>query len=93
MRGAPQPGFSRLMRRISARTSSNIAGRLGLPCRTFQVQNNRNVFRCQAITVSGLTITSAERLSPHSCDSPTQNKRSECAFPGPSSPSVGRTPI
>ncbi len=77
MRGAPQPGFSRLMRRISARTSSDIAGRPGLPCWTFQVQNNRNALRCQAMTVSGFTMTRAERHSLHTCDSPTQNKRSE----------------
>jgi hypothetical protein len=38
-----------------------IAGRPGLPCWTFHVQNNRNAFRCQAMTVSGLTMTRAER--------------------------------
>ena len=57
--------------------SSDIAGRPGLPCWTFQVQNNRNPFRCQAMTVSGLTTRRAESQSVHTCDSPTQNKRSE----------------
>ena len=31
----------------------------------------------QAMTVSGLTMTKAERHLLHTCDSPTQNKRSE----------------
>src|SRR5260370_32038627 len=42
----------------------------------FQVQYNRNPFRCQAITVSGLTITKAERHPDHSRDSQTQKARS-----------------
>ena len=65
MRGAPQPGFSQPMRRISARTSGDTAGRPGLPRRTFQVQNIRNALRCQAITVLGCTKTSRPPLGPH----------------------------
>jgi hypothetical protein len=37
----------------------------GLPLRTFQVQNSRKLFRCQAITVSGWTMTNAVRQSLH----------------------------
>ena len=40
------------------------AGRPGWPPRTFQVQNRRKPFRCQAITVAGWTTSSAERQSP-----------------------------
>jgi hypothetical protein len=61
MRGAPQEGFSLHILRISARTSGEMTGRPGLPQRTFQVQNRRNPARCQAMTVSGLTMVSAER--------------------------------
>ena len=35
----------------------------GFPRRTFQVQNRRNPLRYQPITVSGLTMVSAERQS------------------------------
>ena len=65
MRGAPQPGFSLLMRRMRSRTSRGTRGRPGLPLRIFQVQKRRNALRCQAITVRGFTITSAERQSAH----------------------------
>ena len=61
MRGAPYSGFSRRIVRISSRTSFGTVGRPGLPRRIFQVQNRRNPFRCQAITVSGLTMTRALR--------------------------------
>jgi hypothetical protein len=65
------------MRRMSARISADIAGRPGLPRRTFQVQNFRTAFRCQAIiTVSGLRIFNAERHSGHTPESPTQKRRS-----------------
>jgi hypothetical protein len=40
-----------------------MSGRPGWPRRTFQVQNNRNPARCQARTVSGVTMASAERQS------------------------------
>ena len=66
MRGAPQPGFSLLKWRMRLRISRGTAGRPGLPRRTFHVQNSRNALRCQAMTVSGLTIVSDERQScPH----------------------------
>ena len=61
MRGAPQPGFSRHILRIRSRTSRAMRGRPRLPRRTFQVQNRRKPARCQATTVSGLTIANAER--------------------------------
>jgi hypothetical protein len=61
VRGAPQRGFSLLIFRIISRTSLEVSG-LPMPCRLlFQVQNRRKPLRCHAITVSGLTMTSAER--------------------------------
>src|SRR5215510_13180108 len=42
------------MVRINARTSLGTVGRPGLPCRTFQAQNNRKPFRCQPMTVEAL---------------------------------------
>src|SRR2546423_1531888 len=47
-----------------------------LPCRTFHVQKRRKPFRCQAITVSGLTTMSAERQSAHTPHSQAQRSRS-----------------
>ena len=64
-----QSGFSRLILRISSRTSSGTFGRPGFPCRTFQVQNHRKPLLCHAITVSGLTITRAVRQLLHTSDS------------------------
>jgi hypothetical protein len=69
-------GFSRLIVRIRSRTSFVTAGRPGCPLRTFQVQNSRKLFRCQAITVSGWTMTSAVRQSLHSPDSHAHKRRS-----------------
>ena len=56
IRSAPQPGFSRQILRIRSRTSLEMTGRPGFPQRTFQVQNKRKAARCQAMTVSGLTM-------------------------------------
>src|SRR5262249_55136382 len=55
MRGAPQSGFSRLILRISSRTSGETDGRPGCRRRTFQVPNNRKPLLCEPITVSRLT--------------------------------------
>src|SRR5499425_1328357 len=76
MRGAPQPGFSRHIWRIRARIWWEIAGRPGWLRRTFQVQNRRKPARCQATTVSGLTMARAERQSREVRDSQTHNRRS-----------------
>ena len=76
MRGAPHSGFSRLIVRIKPRTSRDTAGLPVVPCRTFQVQNRRKPLRCQAMTVSGLTMTSADRQSAQAPDNHAQNKRS-----------------
>jgi hypothetical protein len=76
MRGAPQSGLARLMLRIRSRTSCETVGLPVLPCRTFQVQNNRKPFRCQAMTVSGLTMTSADRQPAQTPDNHAQKKRS-----------------
>src|SRR5437773_3844292 len=64
-------GFARLIRRIRSRTSFRTDGRPGWPCPTFQVQKRRKPFRCQAITVSGLTTMSAERQSSHTPAQPS----------------------
>ena len=76
MRGAPQPGFSRHILRIRSRTAREMTGRPGWPRRTFQVQNKRKPARCQAMTVSGLTMASAERQSRQRCDRKIHNRRS-----------------
>src|SRR5207302_9054939 len=76
MRGAPQLGFSRHILRIRFRTSREMTGRPGWPPRTFQVQNKRKPARCQATTVSGLTIASAERQSHQRRDRQIHNRRS-----------------
>ncbi len=66
MRGAPQPGLLRLIIRIKPRISDGTLGRPGFPRLTFYVQNKLKPFRCQATTVSGLTIIRADSpLLPH----------------------------
>jgi hypothetical protein len=45
------------------RTSREMTGRPSWPRHTFQVQKRRKPARCQATTVSGLTMASAERQS------------------------------
>ena len=76
MRGAPQSGFSRLILRISSRTSFGTAGRPGCPRRTFHFQDSRKPFRCQAITVSGFTIIMADCQSAQIPDSHAHRNRS-----------------
>src|SRR5215468_6206314 len=65
IREAPHSRLSRLILRMSTRTSAATSGRPDRPWRTFHVQNRRKPCRCQPITVSGLTITRAERQSRH----------------------------
>jgi len=76
MRGAPHSGLARLILRISSRTSCETAGLPVCPRRTFQVQNNRKPLRCQATTVSGLTMTRADRQSAQAADNHAQKTRS-----------------
>ena len=76
IRGAPHSTFSRLNLRISSRTLFETAGRPGCPRRTFHVQNRRKLLRCHAITVSGLTMTRADRQSFHTAHSHTHRTRS-----------------
>ena len=78
MRGAPQSGFACDIVRISARTSSGTVGR-PVRRRLFHVQNNRKPRRCQAMTVSGWTMTSAVRHPVQTRDSQTQSHRSAFA--------------
>ena len=53
IRGAPQSGFSRLIRRTRLRMSAGRAGRPTTRC-DFQRQNRRKPRRCQRSRVSGL---------------------------------------
>jgi hypothetical protein len=52
-----------------------MTGRPGWPRRTFQVQNKRKPARCQAMTVSGLTMASAERQALHTRDRQSRNRQ------------------
>jgi hypothetical protein len=76
MRGAPQSGLSRHNRRIRTRTSCGTTGLPALPRRISHVQNKRKPLRCQAITVSGLTMTRADRQSYQTLHSHAQSRRS-----------------
>src|SRR5712691_10541358 len=83
IRGAPHNGFSRLMHRIKCRISRDTVALPAFPRRPFHVQNNRNPLRCQAITVSGLTMTSADRQSLHTRESQAHSIRSTGDSLGP----------
>jgi len=74
MRGAPQSGFAKLIFRMRSRTSRDTSGLPGLPCLLFQLQYSRNPWRCQAITVCGLTMARAERQPDQRYISHVQNK-------------------
>jgi hypothetical protein len=78
MRGAPQRGFACAIVRISVRTS---AGTVGRPKRRrlSQVHQSRKPRRCQAMTVSGLTITIAVRHPVQMRESRPQSQRSAFA--------------
>src|SRR6267378_4516834 len=69
-------GFSRHILRIRSRTSLEMTGRPGFPQRTFQVQNKRKAARCQATTVSGLTMANDERQSRQRRDRQIHSRRS-----------------
>ena len=60
---------------ISDLTSREMTGRPSWSRRTFQVQKKRKPARCQATTVSGLTMASAERQSRQRCDRQIHNRR------------------
>src|SRR5216683_5783419 len=75
MRGAPQRGLARLIFRIRLRTSGDTHGRPSR-WRLFQFQYSRKPLRCQAMTVSGLTRSSAERQSFHNRENQTHRTRS-----------------
>ena len=76
IRGAPHSGFARLIFRISSRASETIGGRPGSRSLLFHLQYQRNPWRCQEITVSGLTIISAVRHCDQKRESQTQNSLS-----------------
>ena len=75
-RGAPQSGFSRLMRRMRSRTSRPTVGRPPLRRRDVQVQKRRKPLRCQPTTVSGFTMTSTWRQFGRIRERITHNSRS-----------------
>ena len=75
MRGAPHNGFISAIVRISWRTSAGTPGR-PTRCRLFHVQKSRKPRRCQARTVSGLTMTRAARHPFQHSDSQTHSMRS-----------------
>ena len=77
MRGAPHNGFMSAIVRINWRTSGGTPGR-PTRCRLFHVQKSRKPRRCQARTVSGLTMTRAARHSFQRLDSQTHSMRSAC---------------
>ena len=76
IRGAPQSGLAEDIRRMRSRTSLVIAGLPGLPDRHNLVQYSRNFLLCHAMTVSGLTNTSASRQSDQTRDNQDQKMRS-----------------
>jgi hypothetical protein len=76
IRGAPHFGLLRLIIRIKSRTSCGTAGRPGFPCWTFHVQYRRKPLRCQAMTVSGRTISRADFQSVQSRRNQTHKIRS-----------------
>src|SRR5882762_11337368 len=74
IRGAPQPGFSVAMRRMSVRRSALIEGRpVG---RDRQRQKRRKPRRCQRMTVAGRTMASVSRQPGQNFARPTQKARS-----------------
>ena len=73
--GAPQPGFSCANRRINTRSSLVIFGRPGR-WRDRHRQYQRKLARCQATTVSGLTMSSTFFQPEKNLRSPIQNNRS-----------------
>jgi hypothetical protein len=73
LRPPSMSGLSLVTFRISPRTSFQVFG-LSAQCRLlFQVQNMRKPLRWHAITVSGLTMTRAERQAVQICEIWTQS--------------------
>ena len=71
MRGAPQPRFSLLMRRMRSRISRGTCGRPGLPLRIFHVPQRRNGIAMPSNDSSGFTMISDKRQCAHMRDSQT----------------------
>lgn len=72
---APQRGLARLILRIRSMTSLDTQGR-PRGWRLLKLQYSRNPLRCQAMTVSGLTITRTALQPLHSRESQTHRSRS-----------------
>jgi hypothetical protein len=72
----PQIGFSRLIVRISSRTSFGTEGRPGLPRPIFQLQNKPKPVRCQPMTVAVLTMKTPDSQPSQTEESHPQTNRS-----------------
>ena len=66
----------RFMVRISSRVFFGMLGRPAFPWQTFQVQHQRKPRRCQSMTVSGVTSTSADRHRDQNRERKTHKRRS-----------------
>jgi len=75
MRAVPHAGLAKLILRIRSRTSRDTTRHRGSGV-DFHRQYSRSPCRCQAITDSGLTITSADCQPFHKCESQTHKSRS-----------------
>jgi hypothetical protein len=78
IRGAPQRGFASAISRITVRMLAGIVGR-PTRRRLLQVHHSWKPRRCHAMTVSGLTMTSAVRHPVQRRESRTQSHRSAFA--------------
>jgi hypothetical protein len=76
MRGAPQRGLSRLIVRISSRTSFGTAGRSCFPRRIFPVQNRRKPLRCDPTIVDAFRMNAPDFQSGHAVESRARRSRS-----------------
>ena len=74
-----RPTAGSLRHRPNQRPDVGRHGRSPDAARLFQLQHSRKPRRCQAMTVSGLTMTSAVRHPVQTRDSQTQSKRSALA--------------
>jgi len=74
-------------------TARPLDGRVGRPRRIFQVQNNPKPLRCRAITVSGITITRADRQPAQTPGSHAHRMRSAAVSFGRFLAARWRTPI
>src|SRR5215469_1527362 len=83
MRGAPQVGFSAIIRKISSRTSvDSFFLPTGFLAFEIKLQYSRKPARCQRTTVSGLTSTRDCFQAPQKRRANTQKILSTASHPG-----------